>query len=240
MSTTLQFKASLDSNSKPIVQALIDENLFKMKKEDRLDLGSGPTFKLKLGENITIHEEVPKRAAMAFSKAFNDQLSKHPGASAFMLNPLQVSEASVAALVDFIVGNSKTNKPFSLPTQGLQLSEAIGLYHHGLIFGMERHVAALRAAILGQVNDDKGPIISYGALNELVRLPVHDRIYQAIVRKLEGLVHIKALDDDPEWPVWLKKNGMFRIEMENWKAIREERAQKNRFDRNFPTLGKNA
>lgn len=236
--TTLQFKASLDTKTEPVAQAVLDQNLFKLAKQDRLNLGFGPTFKLKLGDNINIHLDIPKRAAMALSKAFNDQLRKYPRASTFMLNPHQVTETSVVTLVDYIVSNSKTNKPFSINGQGLQFPEAIDLYRHGLIFGMDRHVAALGAAILEQINDDKGPVISYHALNELVMLPAHNRIYQAAVRKFEGLVHIKTLADDPEWTNWLKEHQKFAQDMGAWKVIREERKLAKRLERHWPSLGK--
>ena len=143
----LQFKASQDNVSQAVSQAVVNTQLFKMDKQDRLHLGTGPTFKLKIGDN-EVCEQVPKRAAMAFSTAFNSQLAAYPQSSAFMLNPAQVTEASVTALVDFMVGNSKTLKPFSLKTNHLEFPEAINLYRHGLLLGMERHVSGLRVAIL--------------------------------------------------------------------------------------------
>lgn len=50
--------------------------------------GAGPTFKLQLGKEIIVDEHIPKRAAMAFSKAFNDQLTAYPRSSAFTLDPM--------------------------------------------------------------------------------------------------------------------------------------------------------
>lgn len=239
----LQFKASQDNVSQAVSQAVVNTQLFKMDKQDRLDLGTGPTFKLKIGDNIEVCEEVPKRAAMAFSTAFNSQLAAYPKSSAFMLNPAQVTEASVTALVDFMVGNSKTLKPFSLKTNHLEFPEAINLYRHGLLLGMERYVSGLRVAILDQINDHDGLIISYAALNELVQLPIQDGIYQATVRKLEGLMHIKALDDDQEWPAWLDSHHEFALQMAAWKAIRKERVQlarAKRYEQGFPALGDKA
>lgn len=239
MAATLQFKTSLDTTTDPVAQGILTLPLHKLANQNRLVLGAGPTIKIQIGENITVHDKVPKRAVMALSKAFNNVLTDHPRASIFRLNPDQVTEASVNTLVDFMIGNSKTVKPFKLRIKGLDFPDTINLYRHGLMFCMEPHVASLRASIIGRINDPKAPTISYNALNELAKLPVADDVYQAAVRNLEGLAHIGTFDKDEAWAPWVAEHQEFATEMARWKVAREARAAVRKavqWERDFPPL----
>ena len=243
MSALLRIKRRQDDASQAVAQTLVDMSPFKMDNKDRLTLGTGPTFKVQIGEDTVINEHVPKRAAMAFSKAFNDSFTAHPHSSVMMLDPDQVSPDPTHALVDWIDGNGKTKKPFPLKKDGLGFADTIDLYRHGLIFGMDRHVAAIRNAITARINDNNAPLIGYEALNEVAKLPIDDRVYQGVVRKLEGLTYIGALDDDEAWPLWLKEHQEFCNAMASWKVTREQRAEEARNDkeaadweRDFPAL----
>lgn len=243
MSVTLEFKASLDTASQPVEQAVLTLSPHQLANSNRLALSEGPTIKLQIGENTTVNDQIPKRAAMALSVAFHNVLTSHPHAPAFMLNPDQASEFAVNTLVDFIVGNSKTIKPFKLRFDGLAFPDAISLYRHGVMFGMEQHIASLCAAITGQINDPEASVITFKSLDELVKLPVTDAVYQTAVRNLEGLTYIGALDGDEAWLPWLVEHLEFAVEMARWRAIREQRAAASRemrkiakWERDFPPL----
>ncbi|KAJ4351469.1 uncharacterized protein N0V89_006812 [Didymosphaeria variabile] len=238
--STLYFKASLDNTSQPVGQSLVFSPLRQLALKDRRDLGMGPTFKLMVGEKM-VGKEIPKRAAMAMSKFFNDALSKYPRSTTIMLGPHDVSEDCVLVIVDFITSNVKVNNPFNLRTKE-HFGRELALYRHAGLFGMMHHAGSMRASLLEDLNHNIH-IPSYNALNEISELPDTDIVYKMAVRRMEGLEHIGELTGDQEWLAWLNEHDHFAIDMDAWKAERKARDAEKRevqreinFERNFPAL----
>ncbi|KAF2451892.1 hypothetical protein P171DRAFT_438548 [Karstenula rhodostoma CBS 690.94] len=238
----ISFKASLDNTSLPVDQAVIDTPLRQLADKDRRALGLGPAFKVMVGEKM-IAQNIPKRAAMAISKFFNDILTKHPRSTTFMLNDTDVSEDCVRSIVDFIIGNVKVNNTFALRNKKMTFPREVALYRHVIcLFGMEQHAGPMRTALVDCLNKDIH-LPTYASLNELVQLPENDPLYKCAVRCMEGLEHIGEMDGDEDWLVWLNDNYKFQIDMEFWKEEREARKAVEReaqragnFESNFPTL----
>ena len=170
-------KASTDNVTEPVTQSVITDPITRLASKDRLELGHGPVFTLKLGDT-TIREEIPKRAAMAMSTVLNDALVKHPRSSIIKLNPAGLDERSVRILIDFINGNSKTNKPFSIRVSET-LRELVNLYRHACMLGMDHNAGGLRHKILEHVNGNFS--VSFSALDEIAQLPVTDSCWRTAV-----------------------------------------------------------
>lgn len=237
--SSLQFKASTDGSNEPVDQAIIKGSLFKMTSKDRLKLGDGPTFTLQVGET-TITREFPKRAAMGMSVFWNEVLSKHGHSSVIMLHPSQVNEKQVRVLTDYIVSNSKTKNPFSIRVPET-LCELVELYRHTQLFGMSVPAGDLRSRLLDHLRSNES--VSYVALESMVKLSATDVCYKAVVRKIEGLVHIGCLDNDEEWKSWVSCHPSFAADMSSWQAERRKRqkdakiAQKKiNWEKDFPPL----
>lgn len=218
------YKASIDNATEPATQAVITGAVHRLATKDRLALGRGPVFTLNLGD-ATIIEGVPKRAAMALSTVLNEALVKYPRSSIIKLDSAQMNERSVRILIDFINGNSKTNKPFPLRVPET-LRELVNLYRHACILGMDGNAGNLRAEILERLN--KKFNVSYAALHELSRLPITNTCWRAAVRKVEGLVHIGAIKIDQDWQSWIGTHPHFLAAMTAWKTEREAAAAENR------------
>ncbi|KAL1593177.1 hypothetical protein SLS60_010785 [Paraconiothyrium brasiliense] len=238
--STLSFKASLATTSQPVDQALITTPLRQLAPNDRRNLGMGPTFNLMVGDRI-VDANIPKRAAMAMSGFFNDALTKHSHSNMIMLNPQEVSEHCVLAIVDYITGNVKVNNPFNLRNKENFVLE-LQLYRHAGLFRMMHHAGSMRAALLEDLNQEVH-IPSYNALDEITKLPNTDPIYKAAIRRMEGLVHIGELQGDQDWLRWVNEHNRFALDMDAYKAERKARDVEKRqvqrqvdFERNFPAL----
>lgn len=221
----IQFKPSIDSNNKPVVQAVVQNTVSRMTNEDRLALGHGPTFTVLVGEAI-VAQGIPKRSAMAMSGFFNDGLTKYPQSASIKLNPAQVDERHIRILADFITSNSKTHKPFGLRVPET-LVELVNLYRHADMLGMGPHTGGLRAKILGYLATEFS--VPPVPLTQLVKLPATDRCYQVAVRKIEGLIHIGAINKHGnDWKTWAQDHAEFVAAMEAFKVERQVAAAENR------------
>ncbi|OAG09395.1 uncharacterized protein CC84DRAFT_1212835 [Paraphaeosphaeria sporulosa] len=197
----MTFTASLDNNP-----------LRQLTKNGRRALRLGPTFDVVIDKRM-IAKEIPKRAAMAISKVFNEMLTKHQRYTTFMLNDYEVSKDWVFIIIDFIIGNVKVNNTFALRNKEKTFPQEVALYRHAVHqFGMEHHAGAMRATLLGCLNKDIH-MPTNASLDELVTLPDTDPLYN------------------------------FYLAMKDWKKEREARKANQRevqrqadFERNFPTL----
>ena len=241
----LAYKASLAATGQPTLQTVLVTHLHDMSNKDRHNLDLGSVFTLMVGEE-TVGTKIPVRAAMAFSQFFQDAFTQHPRTPILKINPDQVTKDCVVALVDFIVGNVHNKKPFGLRGRGFNFVKELDLYHHAInLFGMGRWASPMRFALLDRFKKlaDGNIILSYEALNEIVKPPSADPIYQHVVKRMEGLQHIGEVEGDADWAAFLAKQSHFTQAMADWKVVREQRKAENQevqrklnFEHDFPVL----